>query len=62
MSNAFMLVKERNYTRTRTPIAQQFPELLPYEDEDEMFVYQKDLLEVYEMYPMGRTPAHLEEH
>lgn len=61
MSNAFLIATSR--IRTRTPIAQAFPELLMHgDDEDLFFIDHIDQLETYDMYSDGRTQAHIQQH
>lgn len=61
MANAFLVATSR--IRSRTPIAQQFPELLSHgDDEDLFFIDHIDQLETYNMYSDGRTLAHVQQH
>lgn len=61
MANAFLVATSR--IRSRTPIAQAFPELLMHnDDEDLFFIDHIDQLETYDMYSDGRTLAHTQQH
>lgn len=61
MANAFLVATSR--IRSRTPIAQAFPELLMHgDDEEQVFIDHIDQLEAYNMYSDGRTLAHIQQH
>lgn len=61
MANAFLVATSR--IRSRTPIAQQFPELLSHgDDEDLFFIDHIDQLEMRHVYSDGRTLAHIQQH
>ncbi len=58
MSNQFLAT----VSRTKNPIARQFPELMRNDDEDSLFVDHIDQLEMHSVYSDGRTMAHIQDH